>query len=235
MTDRQKDDDEDQSSRSDRPADALPEGHAAATSTAPTSARRQHDRDCPMCLDDTCDCACATCAAARAFRAKYPSHTSRGLLLRQIAEILGLPDDPPAAPSVSLDSPGTPALMMGLAETTRPGNYLGFDRSWYPRKAPMTEIGDGGFVRHVRDGLMDGVCPACGATIPLARGRAYTCDEVCHAQWIEALIRQYGETRPITHLETGKVYAVPTRVILESGIKGSDLAKYPEVTPEATP
>ena len=81
--------------------------------------------------------------------------------------------------------------------------------------------------------LEAGICPSCGNLIPLARGRAYTCDEACHATWIEAIIRRFGETREITHLESGKVYAVPTRVILEQGIKGSDLVTYPEVLRES--
>ncbi len=87
------------------------------------------------------------------------------------------------------------------------------------------------FVTSILDTLTSGVCPACGSTIPLARGRAFTCDEACHGKWIEALIAQFGETRPITSLETGKTHAVPTRVILEKGIKGSDLVTYPEVEP----
>jgi hypothetical protein len=87
------------------------------------------------------------------------------------------------------------------------------------------------FLDQALAGLENGVCPACGATIGLQRGRMYTCDEACHGAWMEQLVQQFGETRPITDLSTGKVYAVPTRVILESGIKGSDLAQYPEVTP----
>ncbi len=99
------------------------------------------------------------------------------------------------------------------------------DRQKYSR-TPGAE-----FVVSTLETLTVGVCPACGATIPLARGRAFTCDEACHAKWIEDLVAQFGETRPITDLTTGKVHAVPTRVILESGIKGSDLAQYPEVAP----
>lgn len=78
-------------------------------------------------------------------------------------------------------------------------------------------------------GRVAGVCAACGALIPLARVSAAVCDDKCLQTWIESLVAQYGETRPITDLETGKVHAVPTRVILEAGIKGSDLAQYPEV------
>jgi hypothetical protein len=79
--------------------------------------------------------------------------------------------------------------------------------------------------------LQAGICPACEAPLPewAARSRSYTCDDVCHAAWIASIIQWCGETREITHLESGKVYAVPTRVILEQGITGSDLDKYPEV------
>jgi len=89
------------------------------------------------------------------------------------------------------------------------------------------------FVARELQQLEAGICPACGSLIPIARGRAYTCDEACHGTWIASLLQKFGETREITHLESGKVYAVPTRVILEQGIKGSDLEKYPEVLRES--
>ncbi len=90
------------------------------------------------------------------------------------------------------------------------------------------------FVASELQKLEAGICPACGSLIPLKRGRSFTCDEACHHTWVEGIIKKFGETRPITSMETGKVYAVPTRVILEQGIKGSDLEKYPEIIPEST-
>jgi hypothetical protein len=81
-------------------------------------------------------------------------------------------------------------------------------------------------------GMETGVCPACGARLPPADTRTYgfTCDAACHRIWINQLVARYGDTRPITDGVTGKVYQVPTREILEHGIRYADLATYPEVT-----
>lgn len=76
--------------------------------------------------------------------------------------------------------------------------------------------------------LRAGLCPACGQPLPPDRARPVTCSDVCHQRWIDTLIARYGETSEIRHLETDKVYLVPTRVILERGITGADLHHYPE-------
>lgn len=78
--------------------------------------------------------------------------------------------------------------------------------------------------------LQIGICPACGDPLPeiARRSREFTCSEACHANWIARLIARHGETREITHATTGKVYLVPTRVILEKGISGADLWRFPE-------
>jgi hypothetical protein len=77
--------------------------------------------------------------------------------------------------------------------------------------------------------LRTGICPACDEPLPelAQRTRQFTCSEACHAVWIEQIIARHGETRPITSAETGKTYLVPTRVILEQGITGADLPKFP--------
>jgi hypothetical protein len=76
-----------------------------------------------------------------------------------------------------------------------------------------------------------GICPGCWRELPAIaqRTRTFTCSATCHQIWIDRLVARHGETRRITHRETGKVYLVPTRVILEQGIRGSDLPNYPEV------
>ena len=73
-----------------------------------------------------------------------------------------------------------------------------------------------------------GRCPACGLVLPPIRPREVTCSDACHAVWIEQLVARLGETTAITHFETGKTYLVPTRVILEQGIRGADLRQFPE-------
>jgi len=79
--------------------------------------------------------------------------------------------------------------------------------------------------------LRHGLCPACLHPLPAQRPRTYTCSEACHAAWIAQIIARHGETRPITSSATGKTYLVPTRVILEQGITGADLPRFPEAPP----
>lgn len=76
-----------------------------------------------------------------------------------------------------------------------------------------------------------GLCPVCGADLPPPDDRrfSFTCDAACHRAWIDQLVARYGDTRDITDAETGKVYQVPTREILERGIRHAHLASYPEV------
>lgn len=76
--------------------------------------------------------------------------------------------------------------------------------------------------------LDPGHCAACGAALSSGRRYTYTCDAVCHQGWIERIVAAVGETKLITYTVTGKTYRVPTRVILEAGIKAADLPNYPE-------
>ncbi len=87
------------------------------------------------------------------------------------------------------------------------------------------------FIQNEIAKLVLNICPTCLAPLPPRekRVREFTCNEKCHAKWIDDIVFRLGETRNITHLKTGKIYAVPTRVILESGVSGAELIKYPEV------
>lgn len=73
-----------------------------------------------------------------------------------------------------------------------------------------------------------GHCAACETPLVSGRSRQFTCDDVCHHVWIERLVKVYGETKRLTLASTGKTYLVPTRVILEQGIRAEDLTQYPE-------
>lgn len=77
--------------------------------------------------------------------------------------------------------------------------------------------------------MQAGICATCEAPLLTPRQFTYTCDNVCHHAWIERLVRLHGETTNLTDAKTGKVYAVPTRVILETGVTTSTMKQYPEV------
>ncbi len=41
------------------------------------------------------------------------------------------------------------------------------------------------------------------------------------------LVELYGPTREVVSLDTGLTHLVPTRLILERGIKGTELSQFP--------
>jgi len=79
--------------------------------------------------------------------------------------------------------------------------------------------------------MRHGRCAACDRALPpeAGRTRTFTCDDGCHRLWVDRLVAQVGETKILTLAETGKRYAVPTRVILEHGITADALVTFPEV------
>jgi len=69
------------------------------------------------------------------------------------------------------------------------------------------------------------VCVVCGR--PYVYGRTLTCSEECHKRLVEKLVREFGEYKKIVDAETGVAYRVPTRDIIERGLRYEDLTKYP--------
>ena len=74
------------------------------------------------------------------------------------------------------------------------------------------------------------LCVVCRREIPPGDpyGRPYTCSEECHVQFVDALERVFGPVRRVGSLRTGKTHLVPTRVILEDGLRECELELYPE-------
>ncbi len=69
------------------------------------------------------------------------------------------------------------------------------------------------------------VCIICGKSYVM--GRRFTCSEECHRRLIENLIEEFGEYKKVVDAETGRAYKVPTRDILEKGLRYKDLVNYP--------
>jgi hypothetical protein len=74
----------------------------------------------------------------------------------------------------------------------------------------------------------EGRCAGCGTRLRRTRTYTLTCDLICHRAWLAQVIARLGPTKRITSLETGKTHLVPTRDLLEKGIRGADLPRYPE-------
>ena len=69
-------------------------------------------------------------------------------------------------------------------------------------------------------------CVICGRPVPLP-GFAITCSAGCHEQFVADCERKFGRYKKVVSVETGLAYKVPTREIIERGLKFSDLPNYP--------
>jgi len=58
-------------------------------------------------------------------------------------------------------------------------------------------------------------------------GREVTCSDRCHQEMARRLIARFGEFKKVVRQSTGVAYKVPTRDIIEKGIREQDLDQYP--------
>lgn len=59
------------------------------------------------------------------------------------------------------------------------------------------------------------------------QGREFTCGGQCHEEMVRRLIAEFGEFKKVVDSTTGTAYRVPTRDIIEKGIRWRDLDQYP--------
>lgn len=73
------------------------------------------------------------------------------------------------------------------------------------------------------------VCAACKKEYDekAPGARAVTCGDECHKTLLDYYCSVWGETKRVTDATTGKVHLVPTRTIMEDGLKHGELAQYP--------
>lgn len=55
-----------------------------------------------------------------------------------------------------------------------------------------------------------------------------TCSDKCHKHFVKDLIKQFGEFKIVVDQSSGKSYKVPTKDIIEKGLRWRDLSRYPE-------
>lgn len=54
-----------------------------------------------------------------------------------------------------------------------------------------------------------------------------TCSEQCHEELVRRLLAEFGEFKKVVRMSTGIAYKVPTRDIIERGIREEELDQYP--------
>lgn len=69
-------------------------------------------------------------------------------------------------------------------------------------------------------------CVICGT--PYFGGRQFTCSDACHEEMVNRLITKIGEFKIVVRTSTGEAFKVPTRAIIEKGIREQELDRYPK-------
>lgn len=73
--------------------------------------------------------------------------------------------------------------------------------------------------------LMDVKSDCCNADIEIIS--KLTCSEKCHIEYIRILEEKFGKVKKVTDSESRISYKVPTKDIIEKGLKWEDIKKYP--------
>lgn len=68
-------------------------------------------------------------------------------------------------------------------------------------------------------------CFICGKLYE--EGRETTCSDACHEKLVNCLIAEFGEFKKVMDVTTGIAYRVPTKDIIEKGLRWYDLNQYP--------
>ncbi len=77
--------------------------------------------------------------------------------------------------------------------------------------------------------ITDARSKCCGADIENAK--RVTCSDRCHERFVEELEREFGAVKIVVDEATGKRHLVPTRTIIERGVRQDELHNFPEAPP----
>ena len=80
------------------------------------------------------------------------------------------------------------------------------------------------YIDPIFDNAAKGFCIMCNT--PAVPG-GMTCSENCHKEFIRLCEEKFGKVKKVIDQTTDVAYEVPTRDIVEIGLKWEDLAKYP--------
>lgn len=65
------------------------------------------------------------------------------------------------------------------------------------------------------------ICIICGKSYTDVR--VLTCSQPCHDELVDRLVAQFGEFKIVVRASTGESFKVPTRDIIEKGLREQDL------------
>ena len=68
-------------------------------------------------------------------------------------------------------------------------------------------------------------CVICGKFCPQ---NYVTCSDTCHEIFVHKMEQEVGGYKKVVDMVTGKAHRVPTRYIIENGLKQMELKNFPE-------
>jgi hypothetical protein len=77
----------------------------------------------------------------------------------------------------------------------------------------------------------DAKSDCCGADVDLPEGTHITCSRRCHERFVAELERQFGKEKVVIDQATGRRHLVPTRTLIERGVRQEELGSFPEAPP----
>ena len=74
--------------------------------------------------------------------------------------------------------------------------------------------------------LLDVKSECCGADVDVQT--KVTCSDTCHEVLVADIERKFGAEKIVVDIATGRKHRVPTRVLIERGLRTEELPQYPE-------
>lgn len=72
---------------------------------------------------------------------------------------------------------------------------------------------------------MDVKSKCCNADIQ--SNQKITCSDDCHEKFIVKMLEEHGTYKKVIDQDSGLAYKIPTRLIIEKGLRQQDLMNYP--------
>jgi len=99
-----------------------------------------------------------------------------------------------------------------------------------PAQVTVTPL-EGTSPRNTGEFIADARTVCCNADVEFAPGGRITCSAKCHETFVTEVERQFGPHKVVVDQATGRRHLVPTRRIIEQGVRQDELGLFPEEPP----
>ena len=75
--------------------------------------------------------------------------------------------------------------------------------------------------------MKNNLCVVCKISLDSSSNHKITCSDDCHEKFIQNMLEEYGTYKKVIDQDSGIAYRIPTRLIIEEGLRQQDLKNYP--------